>query len=73
MLSFLFDSETGGKVRAGIAVALGVATFIVAVLQAALDSLDTLPQWEQLGAVAMFLQAAISGLGRFTTFGDKVI
>lgn len=72
MLSALFDSETGGKVRAAIAVALGVATFLIAVLQAALDSLDSLPDWEQLGAVAMFLQAAISGLGRFTSFGNII-
>ena len=68
----LFDSEAGGKVRAAIAVALGVATFIVAVLQAALDSLDSLPDWEQLGAVAIWLQAAISGLGRFTSLGNKL-
>ena len=72
MLTFLFDSESGGRVRAAVAVALGVATFLVAVLQAALDSLDSLPDWEQLGAVAMFLQATISGLGRFTSLGNLV-
>jgi hypothetical protein len=66
----LFDSETGGKLRAGLAVALGVATFIVAVFQAALDSLDVLPEWEQLGAAAIWLQAVISGLGRFTKLGN---
>lgn len=73
MFSALFDTETGGKVRAAIAVLLGVATFVVAVLQAALDSLDQLPDWEQLGAVAMFLQAAISGIGRFTAIGNRVV
>lgn len=73
MLSFFFDTETGGRVRAALAVALGVATFIVAVLQAALDSLDSLPDWQQLGAIAMFLQAAISGIGRFTSIGNRLV
>lgn len=71
MLSIL-DRETGAKLRAGLAVALAIATFLVAVLQAALDAAHFLPQWEEIGAVAIWLQGVVSLLGRFIEFGNKV-
>lgn len=71
MLSIL-DRETGAKLRAGLAVALAVATFVVAVLQAALDAAHFLPQWEQIGAIAIWLQGVVSFLGRFIEFGNKI-
>ncbi len=71
MLSIL-DREAGAKLRAGLAVALAVATFLVAVLQQAADTLHVLPDWEQVGAVAIWLQGTISFLGRFIEFGNKV-
>ncbi len=72
MLSIL-DRESGAKLRAGLAVALAVTTFLVAVLQAAADTLHVLPDWEQLGAVAIWLQGTISLLGRFIEFGNRVV
>lgn len=68
----VLDKESGARVRALLASALAVATFIVAIAQAALDSLDVLPQWDRIGAVAMILQGTISYVGRFTAFADKV-
>lgn len=67
-----FDQELGGKLRAGLAVLLAVATFAIAVLQAAADALQFLPDWEQLGAVAIWLQGSVSLLGRFTSLGNKL-
>lgn len=69
----IFDRELGARIRAGLAVALAVATVLVAVAQAALDTLHVLPDWEQLGAVAIFLQGAVSALGRFTAIGNRVV
>jgi len=68
----LFDKETGAKLRAGLAVVLAVATFVVAILQAVIDNLGILPQWEQLGAIAMWIQGSITFLGRFTALGDQI-
>ena len=70
--NYILDREAGAKLRAGLAVALAVATFVVAVLQAAIEALHVLPDWEQIGAVAIWLQGAISFLGRFIEFGNKV-
>lgn len=71
MLSLL-DKEAGARIRAGLAVALAIATFLIAMAQAALDTLHVLPDWQQLGAVAIWLQGAISLLGRFTALGNKL-
>lgn len=71
MLTIL-DRDLGAKARAGLAVALAVATLLVAVLQTAADTLHVLPDWEQLGAVAIWLQGTIALLGRFLTVGNKV-
>ena len=68
----IFDKDTGAKLRAGLAVALAVATFVVAVLQAALDAAHFLPAWEQVGAVAIWVQGAVSFLGRFIELGNKI-
>ena len=68
----LFDKELGAKLRAGLAVALAVITFVVAVLQAVVDNVGILPQWQEVGAVAIWLQGAITFLGRFTAIGDQI-
>ena len=68
----LFDKELGAKLRAGLAVALAVITFVVAILQAVVDNVGILPQWQEVGAVAMWLQGAITFLGRFTALGDQI-
>lgn len=68
----LLDRDLGARLRAGLAVALAVATFLIAVAQTALDSLHVLPDWEQLGAAAIWLQGVVSGLGRFLEFGNKI-
>lgn len=68
----LFDKELGAKLRAGLAVALAVVTFAVAVLQSIVDNVGILPQWQEVGAVAMWLQGAITFLGRFTALGDQI-
>lgn len=68
----LFDKELGAKLRAGLAVALAIATFAVAVLQATADALRFLPEWEQLGAVALWIQGAVSLIGRFTAIGQRI-
>jgi hypothetical protein len=65
----LLDPELGAKVRAVIAVALGVITAVVAVLQAVAGVLDTLPRWQGVGAVAIWIQSALVFLARFTPVG----
>lgn len=68
----IFDKETGARLRAGLAVALAVATFLVAVLQGALDAAHFLPAWKEVGAIAMWVQGAVSFLGRFIELGNKI-
>ena len=68
----LLDKDLGEKLRDGIAVALAVVTVIVAVLQAIVDNVGILPQWQEVGAIAIWLQGAITFLGRFTAIGDQI-
>jgi hypothetical protein len=70
----LLDKELGAKIRGGLVVALGVASFLIAVLQAALDSLHFLPDvgFTDPVAVGSWLTAAIVYLGRFTALGNKI-
>lgn len=68
----ILDRDTGAKLRAWLAVALAVATFLVAVLQAALDAAHFLPQWQEIGAIAIWLQGVVSFLGRFIELGNKI-
>lgn len=68
----LLDPALGGKIRAVVAAVLALVTALLAVLQAASSVLDSLPKWQGVGAVAMFLQAAIQYVARFSSVGNKV-
>jgi hypothetical protein len=69
----MLDEETGAKIRATVTTVLGVLVAIIAVLQATVGFLDALPDWEEIGGIALMLQAIITFLGRFTALGNKVI
>lgn len=69
----ILDPALGGKIRAFIALLLALATAALAVLQSAGDLLQSFPQWRVVGAVAMFIQAAIQTLARFSTVGNKAV
>jgi hypothetical protein len=73
-LKLVLDSSNAGSViRAKMALALGIITFVVAVLQAMIDNIGVLPEWEYIGAVSIWIQAALSGLGKLTAIGNKII
>lgn len=69
----VLDPALGGKVRAFVALVLALVTAALAVLQSAGDILNSLPQWRVVGAVAMFIQAGIQTLARFSTVGNKAV
>ena len=68
----LFDTELGARLRALLVVALGVASFLTYVLQAALDAAHFLPDYGLVSQVSGYVAAIVVGLGRFTAFGNKV-
>lgn len=69
----LFDKELGSKLRAWIVVALSVATVVTAVLQAFIDNIGVLPQSDVLGQVAIIVSGLMISIGKFTSFGNKVV
>ena len=73
-IKYLLDSSNiGSRARVVMLVVFAIATFLLAVLQAALDSFHTLPEWQYTGVTLLWLQAAVSFLGKFTRFGDQII
>jgi hypothetical protein len=68
----IFDKDTGAKLRAFVVVVLALISAVVAVLQGALDVLQTLPDWDHMASAATFISGAIVFLGRFTALGNKV-
>lgn len=73
MMLDLLDKDLGARIRGALVVLIGVATFLIFVLQAALDAAHSLPDWEAVGAVGVQVQALITLLGRFTAVGNKVL
>lgn len=69
-MSKLFDPELGSRLRAIWTLIVAVLVAIIALLQAVLDTVHFLPDWEAIGSIALFLRAAISLLTTWTKIGN---
>jgi len=73
-IKYLLDSSNiGSRARVVMLTVFAVITFLLAVLQAALDNYGSLPEWQYTGAILLWLQTVVALLGKFTRFGDQII
>lgn len=71
LIKYLFDPEFGRRTRLLLTLILAVVTALLAFLQGVLDVLEFLPDYEYIGAAALFVKAIIERLTFFTNIGNK--